>query len=155
MTIPDSAVKIGLNPFCGCEKLTAIHVSDNHPVLISIDGVLFTKENQSLICYPMAKPDADYSIPHGTSAIEAKAFIFCSNLETVTIPKSVNRIGGIAFFECNRLTNVIIPSSVVSIGDQAFGACENLTISVDHSSYAEQYGEEYGLNILFSVDIDY
>ena len=41
--IPDSVTRMEGNPFHDCQKLTTINVSPRHPVLATIDGVLFEK----------------------------------------------------------------------------------------------------------------
>ena len=54
------------------------------------------------------------------------AFLYCSNLESVTIPDSVTSIGGWAFGACLNLINITIPDSVTSIGSEAFAECPQL-----------------------------
>ena len=50
VTIPDSVVHVGANPFADCSSLNSIRVSPSHPVLATIDGVLFNKTAKELIC---------------------------------------------------------------------------------------------------------
>jgi len=40
VTLPDSITEVGTNPFPGCDNLTKINVSPDHPALAVVDGVL-------------------------------------------------------------------------------------------------------------------
>ena len=54
ITLPDSVTSIGANPFRYCNALTKITVSPDQPALAVIGGVLFSKADKRLVCYPTA-----------------------------------------------------------------------------------------------------
>lgn len=162
ITIPDNVISVGANPFNSCAKLTEIIVSPSHPVLTVIDGVLFDKEEQRLICYPYAYKTNSYTIPQGTRIIGGRAFYKCDFLASVDIPQSVVTIDSSAFYRCESLTTVTLPDTVTSIGYYAFAYCSilksvtipdsvafideraffnssSVTFTVSPDSYAEQY----------------
>ena len=139
VSIPDSVTAIGANPFIYCKNLTKIVVSPDHPALAVIDGVLFSKPDKRLICYPAGKQGTAYQIPSGIQIIENFAFFQCSSLTSVSIPDSVTAIGNYAFYKCSSLTSVSIPDSVTEIGFNPFAYCKNLTkiiVSPDHPALA-------------------
>jgi len=174
LTIPDSVTNIDIwNPFKG-SSLSYIHVADNNPVYIGIDGVLYQKQGSILLAYPGGR-EGGFVIPEGVSAIGDYAFSRCSGLASVAIPNSVSAIGDWAFEDCTGLTVVTIPDSVISIGFRAFGdcssltsisiqdsvtsidmgaftGCEKLTLSVTKGSYAEQYAKENNIPYVFSTE---
>ena len=127
VTIPDSVTAIGSNPFQYCESLSDIRVSPDHPALATIDGVLFSKADKRLVCYPCAFSASSYEIPQDTLVIGNHAFFGCFSLTTITIPDSVTAIGDYAFSACKSLTSVTIPNGVTSIGECAFSICSSLT----------------------------
>ena len=127
ITLPNSVTHIGANPFLSCEKLTAIHVSPRHPVLATIDGVLFNKTEKKLICYPYAFTASSYAVPNGILSIGDNAFSYCDSLTSITLPDSVTSIGDLAFFYCESLTSITLPDSLTSIGNFAFHSCRALT----------------------------
>lgn len=55
--------------------------------------------------------------------IDYWAFLYCSDLLSVTIPNSVTSIGKSAFGNCEKLTSITIPNSVTSIGDGWLSGC--------------------------------
>lgn len=124
--IPDSVTAVGNNPFTFCEGLRQISVSPDHPVLEVRDGVLFSRPDSRLICYPMGRQENSFEIPEGTKIIGGYAFWNCENLESVTIPDGVTEIGIDAFGRCRNLKNAVIPDSVAAIGEAAFFGCETL-----------------------------
>ena len=52
VTIPDSVALLGYNPFAGNPNLTEIRVGQDNPVLEFREGVLFHKQDKSLIWCP-------------------------------------------------------------------------------------------------------
>ena len=87
ITIPDSVTEIGINPFAYVSSLQKIIVSPDHPILATIDGVLFRKTDKTILSYPQGKEDTGYSIPDGITAIGDGAFYYCNALTTITIPE--------------------------------------------------------------------
>ena len=127
ITIPDSVVSIGCNPFDACDSLDSIIISPEHPVLATIDNVLFEKPTKTLISYPNTYPSESYYIPQGITAIGNYAFSNCTLLTNISVPDSVSPIGEYAFSNCNSLTEISIPNGVSYIGDSAFSGCACLT----------------------------
>ncbi len=124
--IPDSTTAIGYLAFSSCSSLKRITVDALNSVYSSVDGVLFKKNQATLIQYPGGK-GGSYTAPTGTTSIGDFAFAGCTNLTGVTIPDSVTAIGWAAFSGCTSLTSVTIPNSVTFIGYLAFSACSSLT----------------------------
>ena len=174
ITLPDSVITIGTNPFTDCVKLTDIIVSPDHPMLASINGVLFDKVEKKLICYPYAYKNRSYTVPQGilvigddafygcrltdvripdtVTAIGDSAFCGCRFLRSITLPDSITTIGNSAFYRC-RLTDVTIPDSVTTIGDGAFESTTIITVPRD--SYAAQWCKENGLNYTYPDALDW
>lgn len=124
--IPNGLKEIGENPFRDCDSLTEIKVSRSHPTLQVTDGVLFSREDRKLICYPVTLASEHYSVPKGTKLIGGGAFLGNKNLTSVVIPEGVTSIGWLAFSECYNMTEIDLPDSVTSIGNSAFYDCIRL-----------------------------
>lgn len=126
ITIPNSLTFIPNNTFNGCTGLTDITIAINNPNYSSLDGVLFDKQQKTIITCPNAKTSV-YNIPESVTSIMNWAFMDCKNLTSVNIPNSVISIGFRAFRNCSGLTSITIPNSVKNIGDMAFVNCTGLT----------------------------
>ena len=125
--LPDSLSIDNSNPFRGCRSLQTIIVSPDHPTLATIDGVLFSKPDKRLICYPRAFTAETYTVPQGILSIGDFAFYSCENLTAITLPDSLTVIGSYAFNGCYYLTTITLSNSLTAIGNNAFSYCGWLT----------------------------
>jgi hypothetical protein len=126
VTIPNSVTWIGSMAFGYCTSLAAINVDSSNTAYSSVGGVLYDKNQITLIQYPAGKTAVSFAIPNSVADIYGSAFSYCSSLTSITIPNSVIDIGGSAFFACTSLVSVTIPYSVISIHNHAFNFCINL-----------------------------
>ena len=142
--IPDSVTSVGDEVFFYCSALANIKVSSENKNYCDTDGVLFSKDKKTIICYPEGKTDTKYVIPDNVTTIGDYAFSSCSALTSIEMPDSLTTIGNGAFFYCESLENIEIPESVTTIGDGAFYSCaslksikipENLTTIPDGAVY--------------------
>jgi hypothetical protein len=149
VTIPRNVSTIGEEAFVYCSSLTAINVDVANLFLSSAAGVLFNKNQTTLVEYPAGKTGNNYIIPTSVTDIGDYAFENCvgptnitignsvtnigkyafnqSDLTSVTISDSVTSIGDGAFSGSFGLTSIVLPGSVTSIGDLAFSGCPYLT----------------------------
>ena len=122
--LPDKVREIGLNALSGCITMTSITVDEENQNFCDIDGVLFSKDKETLLQFPSAKSSA-YTVPEGTTTLARDAF-YMSKLETVELPPSLKEIGYDAFGWCRQLTNLVIPEGVTVIGDYILDGCTSL-----------------------------
>ena len=126
ITIPSSVTIIGFGAFNGCTNLQNLLVDDNNQKYSSVDGVLYNKDKTTLIQYPCANLNTDYTILDNVVAIEDRAFENSTNLVNITIPNSVIDIGNNAFSSCSSLKNITIPSNITKINQGVFYNCDRL-----------------------------
>ncbi|MBR5726549.1 MAG: leucine-rich repeat protein [Muribaculaceae bacterium] len=132
--IPPTVTSIDEAVFGSCTSMTAFDVNGSNMHYCSQDGVLFTRDMDTLLCYPVMRPQPYYNIPSGVKVIGTQAFTECRNLTFVNVPYGVTTIGDIAFFQ-SSLETIQVPSTTTFIGQAAFVACENLIdISVDNGN---------------------
>lgn len=119
ISIPDSVTALGRNPFAFCNShkeafAFSIAVSETHPTLEIIDGMLYSKPDHRLVCY--ADQNANYvagnpdgigsrSVPDGTEIIDDLAFYSAGGVNkscgphTISIPASVTQLGINPFYD--------------------------------------------------------
>lgn len=117
-----------LNIYVGSylETFTEILVDENNPTYTAVDGVLYSKDGKTLICYPCGKPAAVFTVPEGVTALGDEAFIDCENLQTVTFPASLTTLGTGVFIGCNKLSALEVAS-----GSQTFASQDGVLFSKD------------------------
>lgn len=85
----------------GVEKVT---FDSKNPYYKSYEGVVFSKDLETLVYYPTGKTETHYVVPSSVKTILRTAFNYAKNLDSVYIPKSVKEIGETAF----AYTSVVI-----------------------------------------------
>jgi hypothetical protein len=88
--IPDTVTKLlDIDDLYMGSFSKGFQVSASHPCFTVVDGVLFSKDQKTLVRYPYMRTDREYVIPNGTTSIEEDAFQFADHLHTVTLTASV------------------------------------------------------------------
>ncbi len=146
--IPASVTQIGAYAFDTTENLKLFSVEETNPSYQSPDGVLYTKDGQTLVKYPEAKADTVYAVLDdcrriedwaliGTQYLEqidlkqvqqigSDAFCWCVNLKNITVPEGVEELPGWVFGYCGALEQAVLPQSLKSIGERCFYSCTGL-----------------------------
>jgi len=131
LAIPAGVTGIEPGAFLNCHSLTAFTVDTNNAFYSSLGGVLFDKNQATLITFPVGL-SGSYAVPVGVTAIGPDAFFLCVNLTSVTMPASVTTLDDQAFGDCFGLTSITLGSGVSQISTSAFGGCTQLSaINVD------------------------
>lgn len=120
VTIGNGVTSIGDSTFVDCTSLNTITVEANNPTYSSVAGVLFNKDQTTLIKYPIGKAESSFTVPNSVTTIGGDAFLNCTGLANITIGTSITNIGDGAFTGCTSLMSVTIPNSVTRIGNEAF-----------------------------------
>jgi hypothetical protein len=126
ITLSADVTNLGSCVFCDCYILSTITVDADNPVFSSLGGVLFDKQQTTLIMFPCGR-GGSYAIPAGVTSIGDSAFQWCQSLTAVTIPVGVTNIGNGAFNSDYYLASITMPPGVINIGSSAFQSCIELT----------------------------
>lgn len=139
---------IGEAAFWGCDRLNNIYVDENNLDYLSIDGVLFDKEQTVIVKYPNAR-EGKYVIPDTVTTIGGWAFRECYHLTELTIPNSVTEFKPYSFYDCTSLLDVTVPDSVVKMNQCGLGLkfykgsgdelIEGFVLRAEAGSVAEAY----------------
>ena len=128
ISVPSSVTGIGCFAFAGCTNLVAITVDGANEFYSSVDGVLFNKEQTTLLQCPGGKT-GDYVIPGTVDNIRQEAFSACLALTSVTVQDRVTSIEQCAFLDCLNVKAIFFTGNAPGyIGMWAFYGCPNLTL---------------------------
>ena len=116
VTLPKTVVNIGEEAFRGC-----IGLKDKNGFIIFRD-----------VLYDYYGTDCDIVIPDGIRRIDARAFAYKINIDSVKFSNTVTEIGDYAFEGCLKLKSIVWPKRIESIGEGAFCMCSFTSISIPY-----------------------
>ena len=93
VTIPDAVVNFGSYPFLSSLSLQSFSVGTGSATLKSIDGVLYSKNGQTLIEYPDGKTNSSFVIPDGVTTVLSQWVWYNEYLLRIVVPASVTTLG--------------------------------------------------------------
>lgn len=190
LTLPNSLVSIGQWAFSNCRALSEItipmgvseiearafdildgrleniRVFPLNWVYEDVDGVLFSRAEKKLICYPAGRQAEVYQVPDGTRVIGENAFRGVKTLRRIDLPEGVERIEGGAFSVSTipmneetgqRRLTVSLPRSVRSFPEQGWWLISKdlrhfLAFLVYPGTEAEAYLHEHGYFIEYAKE---
>ena len=124
--------------FLGCDALENIFVAEGNPFFCSIDGVLYTCDQTTLVRCPAGKRGR-LKVSDRTTSIDSWACADCVYLTDVVLPKGLLIIGMDAFRSCTGIRAIELPDCVVDIRWGAFAKmnrdqiiCKKGTYAYDH-----------------------
>ena len=109
--IPKSVNYIPNNAFDFCSSLEEITVDEENPAFKSVGGVLFTKDESEIRCYPAKKQGESFTIPDRVQIIPGSTFCECEFLERLIIGKGVIDIDPTAFYKTSFSSVIIAPDN--------------------------------------------
>lgn len=155
ITIPSNARNICKDLQKLSNEVKEIDIEDN-PYFKSIDGIIYTKDGESLVLCPSGRTKK-VVIADGTKSIETSAFkdskvksvicpdslqnicytAFnkCSKLQHVDFGRGITILGGMqrpVFYKCDALKKVEFPPQIKYLGENLFSRCLNLSKIILH-----------------------
>lgn len=117
-----------LSSNCGFNFMTALNefkVNGSDPLHFSVkDGILYDADGSTLLSFPPARTDANFTIPAGVTAIGPEAFSNTTKLESVDLNEVVS-IGVRSFFNCG-MTEFEFPNREIEVRKGAFSGNRKL-----------------------------
>lgn len=147
-------------------------------VIISVAGVLFNKNQTTLMVYPNCKEGSEYvipdsvtridyfafansqyltsiTIPETVQIIESSTFANCSKLESINIPSGLTYIGNYAFANCDKLDNIIIPNSVTYLGSEVFFYANKVVVNCEFAEQPSGWNKEWAASPTGSITVNW
>ena len=124
------------------------------PEKIIFEGIEYQVTNIGNAAFLWSSELTSITIPNSVTSIGKEAFYGCESLSNINIPNSVISIGEYAFNDCVRLVSIDLPSSITSVPEGAFQNCAGLTSIIIPSSVTSiGYKSFAGCGRLVSITI--
>lgn len=148
VSLGKSVSTLGRGPFRMCNKLETITVHEDNENFAVSDGVLYNHQLSSVVKCPQMTPGR-VILPYTIKKINAYAFEWCTEMESIEIPEGCVFIGNSAFSTCENLTDVVLPETLEYIDTSAFSYCNSIeSISIpDNVYYLGKYAFNCCLNL--------
>ena len=149
IVIPANVSDIGSGAFGFCYNLAQITVDADNAFYCDVDGILYTKDMTTLVCYPANKPGDSFTVPSSVTTLAYRAFMY-ADLSEIILPEGLKTIGGSAFESCTNLQSITIPAGVVQMDTGCVAGCFNLTeilVEQGNANYCSVDG------VLFTADL--
>ena len=104
--IPANVIEIGSNAFENCYNLTGITIDPNNQYYEMEDGIIYAKDNSTLIMTAAVQNEIEITIREGIKELGGTSLSMCYNAITVNLPRSLTYITGRAFSGLEKLENI-------------------------------------------------
>lgn len=148
ISLGESVETLGCGPFRMCNKLETITVHEDNENFAVSDGVLYNHHLSSVVKCPQMI-QGRVVLPYTIKKINAYAFEWCTEMESIEIPEGCVFIGNSAFSTCENLSDVVLPETLEYIDTSAFSYCNSIeSISIpDNVYYLGKYAFNCCLNL--------
>lgn len=103
-------------------NLEMIHVDENNEFYKSIDGILYSKDGQTLYKIPAGHQIQIYEMPDTVTEVESYAAENNSNLTDIVCGSGLRRIGSCAFKHCICIRMISLNETLRIVEEEAFGS---------------------------------
>jgi hypothetical protein len=110
ITLPDGCTNLGINVFYFCSGLSGITTGSQNPAFKSVSGVLFDKNELTLVQYPDGRVGA-YDVPGGVTGFSQGSLWNSGGLTAITIPASLTNMGNAPFSGCTNLQTITVDAN--------------------------------------------
>lgn len=120
ITIPSNVGLIRPDAFYQCKYLKNFYVDYYNPIYTANNGVLMSKDQKKIVAYPYGRTDKTYIIPNEVTTIANSAFHGNQGLTNINIPTKLEKIEARAFMACSKLVSVTFSANKLDIEEGAF-----------------------------------
>ena len=152
VSVPASVESILSIAFLYTNSLEKIDIDADNPYYKSVDGIVFSKNGESLVFFPQKQGATEYTIPSTVKNITDDAFSGNICLEKITVPDTVTSIGESAF-NYSKVKEISLGNGISEIPDHCFGDANIKSFVIPDSVKTLGYGVFYGCDYLETLVI--
>ncbi len=132
--------------------LEEIIVAEENTEYKSIDGVLFTEDEKTLVAYPMNKAGEEYTIPASVTTIGKYGFVSNVSLKSLTIPDTVTVLERDAL-AYGKIDTIVFGNGITEIPENCIAYSDTKTVVISDSVKTIASSAFYGADSLESLII--
>lgn len=142
------------NPFIYCPELKEIALDEGNSSFALKDGVLFTSDMKTLVCYPPKKSGSSYTVPDGVETLGAAA-IYSTELEEINLPSTLKEANFYALSTNHALKAIDMSGTqLVDLPQALLADCTSLTdVKFAPGVYKINAGDFWGCTSLTEITI--
>ena len=106
ITLSANIETVSIDYMWGCDSFTEFNVYSTNSKFSAKDGVLYSKDLKTLLAYPIAKAQSNFSIPSYVETIATYAFNGCIYLKSLTMWSTIKNLRSGAVINCKSLSTV-------------------------------------------------
>ena len=126
VTLPAGIREVGEAAFTGCHNLKEIRISGSD-LYKTEDGVLFSGDGETLLCYPTGKTAESYTVPDSVRVIGTGAFSG-TEIKEIDAGRNLRELAPHAFYYCDT-ERIRLPDTLEKIGAYALANEKNFSDS--------------------------
>ena len=143
VNLPENLEFIDIEAFAGCDNLQEFSISNKNKHYSTIDGVLFDKEEKTLVIYPNGRKCEKYEMPNSVEEIGG-AFSETTCIKELVLSEGLKRIKDNAFPSRCGFRIIQLKNDIKDIGLYAFGGPydereKSIQVYCDPSYYFNDY----------------
>ena len=143
ITISKNIKNLTYEIFSDTPKLTEIIVDSNNPNYSTVDGVLYDKNQTTLLFYPQYKEGSSFEVLNSVKSIRTSAFYQTQFLEEIYLPY-VEELESQSFWNCPNLKHIYLSESIESIDYYFAFSCNKLEYNeYDYCKYLGSVDNPY------------
>lgn len=146
-TIPDNVQYLGYNAFeelvylkelnipaimtyltlSSSSNLEKINVAEGNEDYKSVDGVVYSKDGNTLLFYPNGATAETYEVLSSAKKAEYYAVVNNAHIKELTLPEGFETLDEYTIYSCENLKTINLPSTLNKLGNNFVRNCPNLT----------------------------
>ncbi len=143
IALPASLETLGDAAFMGCTSLCDLSVAKKNSWFVVSDGVLYSHNKNTLLCYPSGLTATSFTVPKTVTTVAPYAFAVNHTLTDVTLSETMTELGDRAFEYVTEMKEITLPKSVGTLGAGVFAFCSSLQkINVEKGNAAFQWKDD-------------
>lgn len=132
LNFPKSLESFSGSAFNDYYNIEEINVDKDSIYFTSVEGILFDKQQETILKYPTNK-----------------------QLNNYIIPNNIVTIGNGAFIKTDKVTNVFIPKTVINLSRNSFQNCSKTSVYFEVETKPDSYNDMWSLGEMGSVTWGY